>query len=173
MKLAVSTSGPNVFVAVLKEGRVQEVSRPSDRNATAVLASILTELQVDLDRVTEFHLDIGPGSFTGVRVGVTMVKVWAHLAGKEVVCHTAFDLVDPNAPVSIPSRKGEAFHRSPGEQPTIVKTDQPPPPAPIKIGTAFALPGQRVRAEAVAPLYVAQPSISQAKRPQIMGETFA
>ncbi len=47
--------------------------------------SILKDAGVTLDDVEGFGVGIGPGSFTGVRIGVTTVKTWAFVQKKPVI----------------------------------------------------------------------------------------
>ncbi len=46
---------------------------------------LLKDAGLSLSDVEGFGVGIGPGSFTGVRIGVTTVKTWAVLFGKPVV----------------------------------------------------------------------------------------
>jgi tRNA threonylcarbamoyladenosine biosynthesis protein TsaB len=47
--------------------------------------AILKDAGITLDDVEGFGVGIGPGSFTGVRIGVTTVKTWAFVRKKPVV----------------------------------------------------------------------------------------
>lgn len=76
-----------------------------------------SELGIELDAFTLFAADIGPGSFTGVRVGVMLAKTFAWAQGKPVTGADAFDLIAPDRTVVLPSKKGEFFVRLPGEPP--------------------------------------------------------
>jgi hypothetical protein len=60
---------------------------------------------------TLFAADLGPGSFTGVKVGVTLAKTWAFVFGVPVTGAESFDLIDPQGTVVIPSKRGEFFIR--------------------------------------------------------------
>jgi tRNA threonylcarbamoyladenosine biosynthesis protein TsaB len=46
---------------------------------------LLQELQLDLSRFDAFAVGAGPGSFTGLRVGLAAVKAWAEVTNKPIV----------------------------------------------------------------------------------------
>lgn len=46
---------------------------------------LLKELQLDLSRFDAFAVGAGPGSFTGLRVGLAAVKAWAEVTNKPIV----------------------------------------------------------------------------------------
>lgn len=72
---------------------------------------------ITLESVDIFAADIGPGSFTGVRVGVTIAKTFGYLYGKPVAGAPSFDLIAADTTVVMPSKKGEFFVRRVGCDP--------------------------------------------------------
>lgn len=66
-----------------------------------------------LSEVQRLVADVGPGSFTGVRVGVTLTKTIAWALGCDVAGITSFELIG-EAVVAIPARKGEWMVRREG-----------------------------------------------------------
>lgn len=72
---------------------------------------------LELEHATLFAADLGPGSFTGVRVGVTLAKALAYATGAQAAGADAFDLIDPEGTVVLPSKRGEWFIRRRGEPP--------------------------------------------------------
>ncbi len=124
MILCLSTSSPQTSVAWLSDdGNVIWSEQELTHNqATAFVFAVLQRRAVPLAQVRLFGADIGPGSFSGVRVGVTIAKTLAYANGKQVIGATAFDLVSHTAVVALPARRGEFLVREPG-QPPFKSTD--------------------------------------------------
>lgn len=47
-----------------------------------MIEQILSELELTVQNIDIFAAAIGPGSFTGLRIGVATVKALAHATGK-------------------------------------------------------------------------------------------
>lgn len=182
MTLALSTSSPLVSVAVFDEdGRLcgaAEATAPRAASGTVIQLALTLLGDRGLASVSRIVVDAGPGSFTGVKVGLAVAKTWAYALAVPVAATTSFDLTGAPAAVALPSRKGEYFYRSADGVASVVSglpadaasgedvvpraQNAGPLLAGLQFGDAFAL----------AAHYVAGPSISQAKRAHIMGETF-
>lgn len=99
--LMLDTSGPACGVALMKDGRLAyEAQLTQERThsqsvmpmADAALALCgLRPAQIDL-----FGAVVGPGSFTGVRIGVTTVKAMALAAGRPCVGIDALEALAAN-----------------------------------------------------------------------------
>ena len=149
------------------------------------IQSLFEETGVELCDVKLFGADIGPGSFTGVRVGVTLAKTLAMTQNCQCVGATAFDLIDPKAAAAISAKKGYALVRQPGHSPEIVPVEQAMEilgyfPGKPEIVYPNASKAANILSELVRvspfdflPEYVFEPSISQAKNPIIMGGSSA
>lgn len=123
-----------------------------------------------------FAADIGPGSFTGVRVGVVLAKTYGFVYGRNVMGADSFDLIDPLGVVVLPSKRGEFFVRAPGEPPvrTVELPESsyrgfgeglPNPEPPTAAG--FSRLVDRLSEEdpiRFAPRYLIEPSISIPKK---------
>ena len=88
--LAIDTSEKRGSVAVRSGGRLAAVRRhASDEDYSSWLLPAVSECLDDAGiRMTAVGLlavSTGPGSFTGVRVGLTTVKAWAEVYGKRIV----------------------------------------------------------------------------------------
>lgn len=181
MTVAFSTSSPQISVAIISvaRGLLWSGAEMAPQGASAALSKLLGSglhaTCLTLRDVSDFAVDLGPGSFTGVRVGVVFAKVLAYGQGTRVRGATAFDLIDAHRVAFVPSRRGEVFVRVPGEPP--YKTDTPPLGAS---GYEYGLPGQFpdaggfgtllsslpfLEAFEVLPAYFAEPSISVPKHP--------
>ena len=184
MILAVSTSAPEIQVAVWEAGNwTFSGYRASERNASGAVMALVEEAGIGLSDVEGFLVDVGPGSFSGVKAGVTMVKTWGHFLRKPTYSVDAFDLIDKDTAVAIASKRGEVYFRRPGSDPEIKKIAVLPDGIvgpyegsdDLRTGdfarSKFPEDVREVPALELVPLYVAPPSISQPKQAHIMGET--
>lgn len=94
--LGIETSGQQGSVALLCNGQLlgnRDLSREGRRHARTLLAEIrdlLSEATVRSDDVNTLAVSIGPGSFTGLRVGVTVAKTWAYATKANAVAVDTF-----------------------------------------------------------------------------------
>lgn len=120
--LAVDTSGKSLSVALCRETvLVGEMSLQQGFNHSVTQIPLLQELlrqcSVQLEEVDLFACTIGPGSFTGIRIGVSSVKAMAYALGKPVLGVSALrSLAYPYLSVSgaivcplIDARRGRIF----------------------------------------------------------------
>ena len=127
--LALETSGVAGSVAALDDDNLlAELELDPRARSAQSLAPALMELVRRVDwRPLDAELvavTIGPGSFTGLRVGVTTAKVLAYAAGAEVLGVSTLEAVAVRAPgevsrisVGIDAQRGDvvaqSFHRGP------------------------------------------------------------
>jgi tRNA threonylcarbamoyl adenosine modification protein YeaZ len=170
---AFSTSGPRASVALVSsDGELLYAGdEPAQGRAGEACLRLLSEgftsLGTGLRDVKLFAADLGPGSFTGVRVGIVLAKTFAWEAEKPCAGADAFDLVDPLTAVALPSRRGEWFVRTPGEP--VERTHEEPPTVGVPLASGFAVLVARgllnpVSAYELTPAYLLEPSISKPKR---------
>ena len=105
--LALDTSGPVCGVAVLSDGRVLYEGAAVNRmthsaNLMPMVDEAFARCGVAFEAIDLFACVVGPGSFTGVRIGVSTVKGMAHGADKPCVGVDALEalaagLTDPQA----------------------------------------------------------------------------
>jgi tRNA A37 threonylcarbamoyladenosine modification protein TsaB len=187
--LALSSSSPVVSRAWMRGDQVIWAALGGAGHAPSTwLAEGLAQDQANgfqLDELTGIVADLGPGGFSAVKAGVTMVKTLAYALNLPVAGVSAFDLIDPERPVAIPRVKQEVYFRTPGQEPVLMPAAELPGDV-LGYGASFAEPEYPLAQRAVAlmdrliwvspaelvPEYLAAPSISQAKKPFIMGETF-
>ena len=184
MTVVFSTSSPLASVALLDGGKlVAEGAQDANQRASGVCLFLLEQMMrqrgISLRDVRMFVADLGPGSFTGVKVGVTIAKTMAFAMRAQAAGVSSFDLIDPTSTVVVPSRKGEFYVRTPGKEPAVV--DSVPSGAtgygsamadqrlPLASRAAALFPFAAVAPEQLLPLYVSEPSISRAKDPRVTG----
>ena len=99
--LAVDTSGPVAGVAVLRGGEVAYEGAAVNRlthsvNLMPMVEEALDRAGLDVSDVDLYACVTGPGSFTGVRIGVSAVKGMAHGANKPCVGVDALEALAAN-----------------------------------------------------------------------------
>lgn len=183
MIVAVSTSSPWTSVALLDlDGSVvAQARREAPRNASATAIALLQELLAShgasLAEVEGFLADRGPGGFTGVKVGVTLAKMWAFANGVWAGGVLSFDLIAPQSTVAVPYKRGHFLVREPGlglreesgvPEPHWVGYGMPDRPDRYPDWTAIASVWTTIERHdpiALVPFYGAEPSISTPKTP--------
>lgn len=99
MTVGIETSGKLGSVALVNEGQLigeRELSRSGRRHARTLVAEIqalLEEADVARKCVEAIAVSLGPGSFTGLRVGITCAKSWAYAAGIDLIGVPTFDAI--------------------------------------------------------------------------------
>lgn len=63
-----------------------------------MVKQVLTSLDLKVKDIDLFGVSIGPGSFTGLRIGIATVKAFAHLANKPIVGVSTLEALAYNLP---------------------------------------------------------------------------
>lgn len=85
--LALSTSGPQASAALVLDGQVaRQALGPAGKTHSETLMRLVEEALggLDLAQIGRFAVDVGPGSFTGVRIGVCAANALAMACSKPV-----------------------------------------------------------------------------------------
>ncbi len=88
--LAVDTSAVCASVAVTEDGKVLSESSINtglthSRTLMPMIDSVLKNGEISLDSIDLFACSVGPGSFTGIRIGVAAIKGLCDALGKKCV----------------------------------------------------------------------------------------
>jgi hypothetical protein len=181
--VAFSTSSPQTSVAAIDRasGVLWQGHELAPQGASGACMRLLEafERQTGLKTADAemFVADIGPGSFTGVRVGVTLAKTFGFLYSRPAAGASSFDLISSDKVVVMPSKKNELFIRRPGFAP--IRSAEPPSEPFVGFGPGIepavypdaagfaALLDRLVETEAMSfvPEYLIEPSISVPKKP--------
>jgi tRNA threonylcarbamoyladenosine biosynthesis protein TsaB len=98
LTLALDTSGEICSVALFDSDRERITyafrhERHLSERLPAIIEFVLRDGRTTLQEVEAFAVGLGPGSFTGVRIGVTMAKGFAWALGKPLVGVSSLDAV--------------------------------------------------------------------------------
>jgi tRNA threonylcarbamoyladenosine biosynthesis protein TsaB len=138
--IAIETSGKDGSAALCVDGVVvmEEIFAQGMRHASGLMVAIdrmCTAHAVKPQDVNEVYVSIGPGSFTGLRVGVTAAKTiaWANSCrgGAKIVAVPSLGVIAQNAPadateiiVMLDAKRGQVF----GERFSKFTGETPVPP---------------------------------------------
>ena len=100
--LAIDTSTDYLSLAILKDGEVaakfhKKVDRRHSMLLVPTIEKILKKAKLDIGKIDCFSISIGPGSFTGLRISVTVVKGLAYALKKKIVAVPTLDAIAYNA----------------------------------------------------------------------------
>jgi tRNA threonylcarbamoyladenosine biosynthesis protein TsaB len=101
--LAVDTSSMVAAVAVLENERllgeyILNHKKTHSQKLMPMIEGLLDELELDPRDIDVYTASVGPGSFTGLRIGVTTIKSIAYAAEKPVVSVPTLDALAYNIP---------------------------------------------------------------------------
>jgi tRNA threonylcarbamoyladenosine biosynthesis protein TsaB len=103
--LSLDTSSPTGSIAVLRDDHLLGVVSTSTEEAFSSrifrqLEFLLAELSLGLDSFDLFAVNSGPGSFTGVRMGLTAATAWSEVFARQVVPVSGLEAVAAQAAAS-------------------------------------------------------------------------
>lgn len=88
--LFIDTSSADVSIAIISGGKILSSINKSIPNAHSIytvsfLEAVIKEAGLTPDDIDKILVVTGPGSFTGVRIGVTIAKTYAYLKKLDIV----------------------------------------------------------------------------------------
>ena len=99
--LAIDTSTDYLSLAVMRNGKIiKRFHRKSHMRHSSLLVPMIDKLlkkaKMKLRSIDCFAISIGPGSFTGLRIGVATIKGFAYTLGKPVIAVPTLDAIARN-----------------------------------------------------------------------------
>ena len=106
--LAIETSSSTLSVAVGINGKITceyfyNAGMIHSEVLISVIETALKNAGLTIKDIDKFAVSSGPGSFTGIRVGMTVVKTLAQSLKKKIVCFNCLDIL--HAALTIPAVK--------------------------------------------------------------------
>lgn len=101
--LAIDTSSNVATVAVMEDELllgeyILNHKKTHSQKIMTMIEQLLSDLELKVDDIDVFAASTGPGSFTGLRIGVATVKALAHATGKPVVSVGTLEALAYNVP---------------------------------------------------------------------------
>lgn len=99
--LAMDTSSVNATVALCDGNRILGEftvagNRAHSQIIMPMLDTLLTRCNLSINEIDVFAVALGPGSFTGLRIGIAAMKTFASSLGKKIIGISALDEVASN-----------------------------------------------------------------------------
>ena len=119
--LAIETSGRAGALAIIEDQQIvaQEVFPQGLKHAAELLPrldGLLRSRGWPPKSLQELYVSVGPGSFTGLRIGITLAKTLAMISGAKVVAVPSTRVLAQNAPIEanhllvlLDARRGSVF----------------------------------------------------------------
>jgi tRNA threonylcarbamoyladenosine biosynthesis protein TsaB len=179
--LAIDTCEARGSVAVLRDGVVLEVvpHTSAEEYSSWLLPAVDSALDAaksTLSEVGVFAVASGPGSFTGVRIGLTTVKAWSEVFSKPIVAVSRLAVVaaqsdreSPFVASFIDAQRGQIFgalYRKAGSGLTLIEQEMVAPPEDFMDWVAERTAGNEVVWISTDPDALAQQAAWQGKAPQ-------
>jgi len=89
ISLFIDTSTSNVSISIIKDGILLsnvsgDIPNEHSKYATSYVKKVIDEAGIDANNIDKIFVVNGPGSFTGVRIGVTIAKTYGYLINKYI-----------------------------------------------------------------------------------------
>ncbi|MDR1721012.1 MAG: tRNA (adenosine(37)-N6)-threonylcarbamoyltransferase complex dimerization subunit type 1 TsaB [Endomicrobium sp.] len=97
--LAIETSGKTFSLAINENGRdtaslYYDCGQIHSELIISAIERLLKDSGNNLQNIDQFAVSVGPGSFTGIRIGMTAVKTFAQALNKPVVAIDALSILE-------------------------------------------------------------------------------
>ena len=90
ISLFIDTSMTNVSISIVKDNKImsiiqEDIPNEHSKYATSYVKRVIDEAGIDANDIDDILVVNGPGSFTGVRIGVTIAKTYGYLINKDLI----------------------------------------------------------------------------------------
>lgn len=117
MKIAIETTLNHLAVAIeTKDGKTDQIKteEPQAENLLPNIETLLSRNHEKIENLTEIRVTIGPGSFTGIRIGLAGAKALSLGTGIKLLAFETFDLLKASHPnetgiLAIDTKRGDFY----------------------------------------------------------------
>lgn len=100
--LGIDTSTADSSVALMEDGKIigeftVNQKRTHSESLLPIIKELLKLLEIDIEEIDLFAVGIGPGSFTGIRIGMTVAKTLAQITNKDILGISSLEAIAQNA----------------------------------------------------------------------------
>lgn len=90
ISLFIDTSLVNVSISIIRDGVMvssicENIPNEHSKYVTSYVKRVIDDAGIDANDVDKIYVVNGPGSFTGVRIGVTIAKTYGYLINKGII----------------------------------------------------------------------------------------
>ena len=98
IELYLDTHFQDVLIALYKDGKLFDLKKEKNVKNTSVVTlplfiEMLNHNNLNVNDIKKIYVNIGPGSFTGVRIGVTLAKTIAYSLNIPIVGVSSLDIL--------------------------------------------------------------------------------
>lgn len=98
ISLFIDTSSSDVSIALIKDSTIlsliiKNIPNKHSIYTTSFIDDALKEANLKPNDIDKIMVVNGPGSFTGVRIGVTIAKTYAYLLKKDIICISSLKMM--------------------------------------------------------------------------------
>ena len=103
ISLFIDTSTKNVSISIIKDNKIlslisKDIPNMHSKYTTKYIKDCLDEAKLDANDVDNIMVVNGPGSFTGVRIGVTIAKTYGYLIKKDITPISSLKMLAISSP---------------------------------------------------------------------------
>ena len=95
--ITIETSLGRVFVSIVKDNKIFSkcINSPKsiEKEINSLIGKLIIEVKLDFSEIDLILVSLGPGSFTGIRIGISVAKALALSTGAKILGFSNFEIM--------------------------------------------------------------------------------